>query len=560
LKRIIRHTIAVLNNKERKLLGRLTLLNALVSLADIAFLAMLLLVVAIYTQPERFSDPGTIVYRLQQIHFLLPVIVFLTLFIIKNIIGYYAGKLQYHFVYHVASRISRANILKYLNGSYSGYVQVDSSVRIRQISHQPVEFCHYVLSGMQQLFTETVMVSIAVIAILLFNAQLFLLLLLVLLPPVILTAYYSRRKLKATRTQVKEYAEKTTQYLQEALSGYVESNIYNKGSFFSQRYASYQKKLNDHLASLQTVQAMPSRFIEIFAVLGLFLLILVNKYGGNTTTGIISIGAFMAAAYKIIPGITRIANISSQMRTYEFTIKDCTDTRGNAAVPYNMIKESVTSVTFRNVSYVHEDKAIIHALNLELANGDFAALTAVSGKGKTTVINLMLGFLEPTGGDILINGLALKAEERKKYWHDIAYIKQQTFLLHDTITRNITLDDTEVNDERLQQAISAAGLLPFIRSFREGADKVISDSGKNISGGQRQRLAIARALYKNAHIIILDEPFNELDQHSEQAVLHYLQEQAAQGKIVLLVSHHQSSLAFCNKIIPVNETQDLSHT
>src|SRR5687768_10168628 len=150
------------------------------------------------------------------------------------------------------------------------------------------------------MFTEFAVTTAAILAILIFNAKLFLLLLAIIIPPLLIAAYVTRKKLKTARLQVKDNAEKSTQYLQEALQGYIESNIFNKKDFFTNRYAVHQQRLNNYLAQLQISQALPSRFVEIFAVAGLLVLIMVNKYADHTTTEIVNIGAFMAAAYKII--------------------------------------------------------------------------------------------------------------------------------------------------------------------------------------------------------------------------------------------------------------------
>lgn len=524
----------------------------MMSLADIGSLALLLLLIQYYTQPG--SLPFALPSFISKEGSLYPILIFLFIFIAKNYCGYLLASSQYHFVYGIATRLSRQGMLKYLNGPYTDYAGTDASVYIRNISHQPIEFSHYVLGGMMQVITEAAITLIAIIAILLFNAKLFLILLLVLLPPVLISAYLTRKKLKMARTQVQHTSEKTTQYLQEALNSYIESNIYDKRSFFSDRYTSFQQKLNQHLSQLQLVQAMPSRLMEVFAIAGLFLLILVNQYtAAAATTELINIGAFMAAAYKIIPGITRMSSLSAQMRMYAYSIKDSQPGKEKPIPHFNAIKEPIKSVVFEKVSFAHTGKEILNDFSCSLQQGDFIGLSSASGKGKTTLINLLLGFLEPQEGQILMNGLPVNAEARQQYWYDIAYVKQQQFLIHDSIARNICLNEDAYDAEKLQQAIAFSGLEAFVNSFPEGQDKIIADSGKNISGGQRQRIAIARALYKDAGLIILDEPFNELDSTSEASLLRHFKMLIEKGKIVILVTHNSNSLSFCNKIITLNE-------
>lgn len=555
MKKIIQRIIASLNKKERKQLSRLTLFQALISIADIGSLILLLALIQLYTAPAQATQKSWLYaagWYLMDIHYLLPILLFMVLFLLKNILAYIAVKMQYHYVYRVASRISLSNMRSYLNGSYTEYVQTDPSVFINRISNLPVQFSHYLLAGLQQLFTEFTVTSVAVIAILVFNAKLFLLLLAIIIPPLLIAAYITRKKLKTARSQVKDNAEKSTQYLQEALYGYIESNVFNKKSFFTNRYSVHQQRLNNYLAQLNISQALPSRFVEVFAVAGLLILIMVNKYADHTTTEIVNIGAFMAAAYKIIPGITRIAALSAQMRTYAFTLNDISADTDTAVEPYNHIHEKIASIEFKDVSFSYKDNKILNHFNLQVKAGDLLGIASASGKGKTTLINILLGFSKPDAGQVLINEVILGTEERKQYWQDITYVKQQHFLIHDTILHNITLEEEHYDKARLNKAVAAAGLETFINSFPEGIHKVISDNGKNISGGQRQRIALARALYRNTSVIVLDEPFSELDQDSERIILQYLQSQTSEGKVVILITHNAASLQYCTKTISVN--------
>jgi ABC-type bacteriocin/lantibiotic exporter with double-glycine peptidase domain len=555
LKKIIQRIIASLNNKERKQLSRLTLFQALISIADIGSLILLLALIQLYTAPVQAGNEPSLYAagrHLMDVHYLLPILLFMVLFLLKNTLAYLAVKMQYHYVYQVASRISLSNMRSYLNGSYTEYVQTDPSVSMNRISNLPIQFSHYLLAGLQQMFTEFTVASVAILAILVFNAKLFLLLLAIIIPPLLIAAYVTRKKLKTARLQVKDNAEKSTQYLQEALYGYIESNIFSKKDFFTNRYTVHQQRLNNYLAQLHISQALPSRFVEVFAVAGLLILIMVNKYADHATTEIVNIGAFMAAAYKIIPGITRIAALSAQIRTYAFTLNDINADTDEAIEPYNHIHEKITSIEFKDVSFSYQGNEILNHFNMQVKAGDFIGMASASGKGKTTLINVLLGFLKPASGQVLINEVILGTEERKQLWQDITYVKQQQFLIHDSILHNITLEEDNYNEARLNNAIAAAGLEMFISSFPEGIHKVISDNGKNISGGQRQRIALARALYRNTAVILLDEPFSELDQDSERSILQYLQSMAAEGKIVILITHNPASLQYCSKTISIH--------
>jgi ABC-type bacteriocin/lantibiotic exporter with double-glycine peptidase domain len=165
----------------------------------------------------------------------------------------------------------------------------------------------------------------------------------------------------------------------------------------------------------------------------------------------------------------------------------------------------------------------------------------------------MLGFLQPVKGEVFFDGKELHKEIQSHHiWNAIAYVKQQPFLIHDTILRNIVLEEESYNEERLNKALRISGLEPFITQYPEGLEKMITENGKNISGGQQQRISIARALYKNADIYLLDEPFCELDKSSSDILLQHFQLLAKEGKTILMITHDDSALSYCSKTININ--------
>lgn len=536
---------------------RLILFDLFISVLDIAFLGALLFVVSLYTS-------GTpVVRRLLPFSWLkpdsvLPIGLFMLLYCGKNWLGYLITRFQHHFFYGVASRLSKRNILYYLKDDYIKFVNVDSSVHIRQVSQQPIEFSHYILNNVQQIISQSLLILFTIGAILIYRPLLFVLLLLALLPPVIILGYFIKRKSKHVREQTKATSEKSIQYLQETLAGFVEGNIYDKHSFLGNRYAGYQQQLNNNLAAQQTLQALPSRLVEIFAIFGFFILVLVNQWSANgAVVHVLTIGVFITAAYKIIPGIIKILNSIGQIKTYEFTLNDLLAVNAGEDTPKTTalnIAEPIDTIRFQNVYFSYADKQVLAGICFDVCAGDFVGLSAPSGSGKTTVINLLLGFLTPQAGCIYINGKQADMAKRQQFWKKIAYVKQQNYFIHDTILKNITLTDEEYDTAKLDEAISFCGLAPLLSGYPDGVHQIVRENGKNLSGGQRQRIALARALYHDFDVLIMDEPFGEMDQQSEEEILTQLKQLTGQGKIIFFITHNSASLSYCNKIIPlINE-------
>lgn len=544
---MIKKILYLLSGKEKRRLAGLIAANAIISIVDIASIGLLVFIVGFYTRQQPVTPAAFLPRWLMDHNSPALIGVFAVFFVLKSVFGYLIVQAQYRFVYSVASRISETNMLHYLEGGYPEYVRIDASVQIRKISQQPIEFSQYVLSGMQQMVTEGMLVFLTAVAIMLFNIKLFLLLSLLLLPAVFLLAGFSRRRLRSVRSDIKTSNEKSLQHLREALAGYVESNVYQKNLYFSQRFASYQRTLNTHLSELQIIQGIPSRIIEVFAVLGLFVLIALGRSTGNDSADtFVAVGAFLAAAYKIIPGIVRILNISGQVKTYRFTVDDLYEESRKFGYPEVRKPEgALNAIAFSKVGFRHQEARIVHNLDFCLHPGEMLGLSGTSGRGKTTIVNLLLGFLNPDEGTILVNGEEAQSAGRRRFWSRIAYVKQQPFLLHDTVLNNITMTDGAFDKDRLEEIAAIAGT--------ESLTKLITENGKNISGGQRQRIAFARALYKEADLLILDEPFSELDEPAERKLLDHCLRLTRQGKMILFITHNKHNLSLCHKTILLDE-------
>jgi ABC-type multidrug transport system fused ATPase/permease subunit len=553
LKKNIKNIFFILTGKEKKRFITLAIADVSVSVLDISFLAMLLYLVHFYTT-QQSAIKNAFLFTLLNKYPLLPILIFLVFFSIKNVFGFVVFRDQFRFVYQVASRLSRDNAALYLSGDFNDYVSVDSSVHIRKIGQHPIEFGFYILNSLQQIISQSLLISITVIAILIYNPVLFPLLLLILTPPVILSGILFKKKIQSIRKIAKNINEKVLQNLHEAIYGFVESNIYNSKDFFIGRYYKQQATSNYFQAEQQAMQNMPGRMMEVFAVLGFAILIVINSFTAKTSIiQITTLGTFLAAAYKIIPGIVKILNSAGQMKTFSFVTDALLKNNRNGKIKSSTYSgDDISSIAFKNISFNYNDRPILNNFSLNIEKGEIAGISGSSGKGKTTIINLLLGFLDPTTGEIYINNAKTNLQEREQFWNKIAYAKQQPFFIHDTLLKNILLSDENYDTQKLNEIISITGVDKIINAHAEGLNYIIEENGKNISGGERQRIVFARTLYKEADCIILDEPFTELDETSELKMINHLQQLAKKGKMIILITHNKKSFDHCNKIISLD--------
>jgi ABC-type transport system involved in cytochrome bd biosynthesis fused ATPase/permease subunit len=293
--------------------------------------------------------------------------------------------------------------------------------------------------------------------------------------------------------------------------------------------------------------------IEVFAILGFLILILINKWSAHSPAiDLLTISIFLAAAYKIIPGVVKIINSAGQMKTYEFTLNDLL-TDNNKAISSIKQAEPIRSVSVENIYYKYNDRPVLKGASFEIVPGDFIGISADSGQGKTTLMHILLGFLEQEEGAVSINDKIKTVNERQEYHSRVSYIKQQPFLIHDTLKTNITLQEESNDETRLSEVINFCGLDTLLSLYPEGTAMMITENGKNLSGGQRQRIMLARALYHDFDLLIMDEPFGEMDQASEDDILARLRSLADRGKMVLFITHNKAGLSFCNKVVSLDE-------
>jgi len=198
------------------------------------------------------------------------------------------------------------------------------------------------------------------------------------------------------------------------------------------------------------------------------------------------------------------------------------------------------AIRFENVGFKYKEHWVMRNAALTIPMGGITAIVGSSGAGKTTVVDLVTALLQPQEGTIWIDDLPLQQVDWRAWRRMIGYVPQDTVLLHDTVAKNVTLGDPELNDADAEAALRAAGLWEFISGLPEGLKTIVGERGGNLSGGQRQRVAIARALAHKPRLLILDEATNALDAETEAAICRTLEK--LRGGLTIIAISHQSPL------------------
>ncbi|WP_296874934.1 ABC transporter ATP-binding protein [Thomasclavelia sp.] len=206
-------------------------------------------------------------------------------------------------------------------------------------------------------------------------------------------------------------------------------------------------------------------------------------------------------------------------------------------------------IEIKDLSFQYEDEMILKDINLTIKPGEIIGIAGKSGSGKTTLLKLLMRFYDPSSGQILINGHDIKTWKSSSLIRLVSYVTQDTYIFNDSVKNNIKLG-LVASDEEVIEACKKANLDDFIKSLPQGYDTMIGSLYQQLSGGQLQRLALARAFLHNTPLILLDEPTSNLDSLNEALVLKSLSENR-QGKTIVIVSHRPTSLKICNRIIKI---------
>jgi len=212
-------------------------------------------------------------------------------------------------------------------------------------------------------------------------------------------------------------------------------------------------------------------------------------------------------------------------------------------------------IKFDGVSFFYDqnENKVLENVNFEINNSDFVGIYGQTGSGKSTLVDLFCGLINPTSGKILVNDEELKINSIT-WQKNIGYVSQKSYLLDDTIKNNIAFTNQEigVDVKNLEKSIDLAQLNNFISKLEKGSDTVIGEQGVRLSGGQRQRIGIARAIYRDASILILDEPTTGLDRLTSQNLLNDIVKLKGK-KTIIIVSHDLSFLNDCNIILEIKD-------
>lgn len=441
----------------------------------------------------------------------------------------------------------------YLLQPYTFFLNRNTSVLLRNIDE-----CNTVANAIQSLIILVTEIFVLIgISILLFVFTTFSSLFVVIffLLAIVIFYYSTKAHLMKWGKDRHQLVYFIIKQLQQGFQGIKDVKILGRQNFFLKEFKQNKKFYYSKLFKSEFIKSLPKLWLEfliVSALISLILILLIKNEDLNSIS--FSIGVISATAFRILPSVNRIINslqslkndfsaIENINKELELPIKD----NQNSSNKFNYIDNRIILKNV-NFTYPNETKTSLKGVNLIINKGETIGIIGESGSGKSTLLDIILGLLPAKSENISIFGNNLK-DSSESWQREIGYVPQNIYLIDDTIEKNIALGlaVSKINHENLLNSIQQSQLKNFIQKLENGLKTVVGERGSRISGGEKQRIGIARALYRNPSVLVLDEATSSLDLNNEAEITKTISNLKGK-KTIIIVSHRISTVRNCDKI------------
>jgi ABC-type multidrug transport system fused ATPase/permease subunit len=495
-------------------------------------------------------------------NFVIVVAVAVLLFIVvKNLVNIALYRVERDYIYTLYRQLSRRLFTNYFSQGLQFVKSKNSAVLSRNINVVCYTFVTGVLRPMATLASEVILLVMLFVSVAIYSPMGAMLALLVFVPAALLYYVLMRYRLDRYGDRENEAQRRKYRDVIETFRGYADIEINNA---FPHQLSRFDRELDTIVEvgrKSATISMLPQNFTEIGLVVGMVLLLVLGTLLESGDMKIL-FGIFAIAGLRLLPSARNIMSAWSALRYNRYTVKTLQEAYAVAEEVTEQSEERLPfkeSIELRNLSFGFDgdEHDTLHNLSLTIRKGEKVGINGESGAGKTTLLNILLGLYKPTEGGVYIDGQQLDNRLRRRWQNSIGYVSQSTFLSDSTILSNIALgcEEEDVDMAHIEKCIEAASLSEFVASLPKGIHTRIGECGALISGGERQRIGIARALYKKADILFFDEATSSLDNNTEQMINGAIERLSSSNKdlTIVVVAHRDSSLGYCDRIITLEK-------
>ena len=482
-------------------------------------------------------------------------------FLIKNLFFMYFIYKQNQFVREIRMRISSSLIDKYIYFSYPVFFKKTLPNILRNIDLS-ISFSTVTLA-LITFFSEIIIFTLLIIFLLSIEFKLTIVIILMILLLIYLFKGLSKKKFYNIGVKSQRYAQNFKKELLQTFTGIREIKILKKEEYFNKKFYRTNKLEANNNFQRDVLLQLPRSIIELLVVSSIILLIFTMFFFEYEKSEIlIFISLAVITSIRLMPAATRIIGSLQRLTFYQplnqiliseiynkfTTTKRRINKYSNKYLPFR------NEIIFSDVSFSYDlKKPIIKKLNLKIKKNSCFGIIGESGSGKSTITDLVMGLIEPTAGEIKVDNNFLK--DNNNLWkNNISYVSQSPFFLNDTIEKNIAFGQSENKiDKKLVIDVSKkAQIFDHINKLKYKFKTNVGEGGIKFSGGQLQRIAIARALYRKSDVLILDEATNSLDNQSEIMFFKFLK--TLKKKLtIIIITHKAENISICDQIIKIKK-------
>tara|TARA_B100000941_G_scaffold290290_1_gene271878 strand:+ start:669 stop:2402 length:1734 start_codon:yes stop_codon:yes gene_type:complete len=484
------------------------------------------------------------------------------IYLIKNLVLTIIAKIEVSKIVKIKFEIADSLYRKFITNPYRFHLNNNSSNLINFTTNQIDSFSNSMFNCV--ILAAEILIILGVISVLFFTEPGGTTIIALLASIFGLTFYkVMKKRISKLSQEMSDNRSYKIKNLQESFGSIKEIKIYNKEKYFFNLFNIYNKKVVDIEGYETFLKRLPRLWFEFLCVLIFvtFLIFTISLSNIDIINLTPILGLFGVATIRLIPSINRILLAIQTINFGEAALIMLDQNLNSIQQPRKVNNISpnknkfTKNLTFENVSFsFNKEKKIVDNINLNIERGDFVGFFGETGVGKTTLLNILLGLIKPTFGKIKIDGENIE-NDLAQWQSKIGFVPQSIYLLDDTIIKNIAfgVSDIEIDHEKMKSIIRDSQLEKFVLNLPKKENNLVGERGMQISGGQLQRIGIARALYINPEILIFDESTSSLDNETELKIMETIKN-VKKDKTVIFVSHKKTPMKFCNKLFEIKKS------
>ena len=462
------------------------------------------------------------------------------------------------YIWNLFSDLSGKVFSIFLNKKFLLEIDKNIAKKIQLVRGEANQFSFAVINPIIDLLIEIILFVSICIFLLIYNFKISLILIAFFLTMSFFWNRYYNDYLKVLGNQRRIYSIGAINEIQNSFGNFKETLIYKLGSIFFDRFEYFNKNNSKVGYKRDTITQLPRLFLELLSVTTILIISIVLIYQNVILSEIlILIGVFVFATVRMLPSVAKIIRSMQTIRFNNVVVEKIYDEINYESSSELKANQNLTKIDFKklqinNVSYNYpkNDNAVLKNINLEILKNKHLGFVGKTGSGKTTLINIICGFIKISTGKIILNDHNF-FQNINNWQNIIGYVPHDVFILNESIEYNIAFEkDDKINKEMLNNILKKTDLKNFINNFEKKEKTIVGERGNDLSRGQCQRIGIARALYKKPQVLILDEATSALDVNTERKILENLYD-PKNNLTIISISHRENSLQFCDKIYKI---------